>query len=400
MKLLLTIFFAFGVISASVSAFPNWAFLELGNYFLLALLALFIAYSIQNNTDVEKSIIITFCIAVALYLVAFLASLFAGLTSGLLDYHYLLSGFINRRFLNQFQSISFPILLMAPIFLNSGKRAYLALSALAAFWFMLMLVSDGRGVIIASLIGLLLSCVLIPFFRMKWLLHSAFVISLGILIFLGFEYLLSFNEVVNGNVLRGSSGGRITIWLQIIETIKENPILGIGPMHYAILPTPFTIAHPHNITLQLMAEYGIPAALALVTFISISFIFWVKQQQATSTQNQSVVPIALTASFITAVIHGHLSGVFVMPLSQLSFMVICGWMIGISRTTDPKSVKVFPFKIRIMLILISILFLSAMLTGSYSHLKSLALGEDLQAANPNTEYPAANASRYWSGTYR
>lgn len=402
-KLLLALFFVFGVVSSSKSILPIWAFLELGNYFLLGLLALFITYSIQCNSNAEKVIVIAFCSAVALYLIAFLASLLAGLTNDVIDYHYLLSGFINRRFLNQFQSISFPILLMAPFFLNAGKKVYFILSALAAFWFMLMLVSDGRGVVLASLTGTLLSCVLIPYARVKWLLHIILVVALGTLLFLGFDHLLSSNEVINGDLLRDTSGGRLTIWLTVLETIKENPALGIGPMHYAILPNPFQLAHPHNITLQLIVEYGIPATFSIIIFFLISFTLWVRRQQKSVKRNPSLIPTALTASFIAAVIHGHLSGVFVMPLSQLSFVVICGWMISISRKNTGIAIhelKSFSYPSRALLILATIISLSTMLAGSYPNTKSLIMGGGLKTTNLNIDSPAATAPRYWSGGYR
>lgn len=402
-KLLLIIFFTFGVISSSISVLPLWAFLEVGNYFLLGLLALFIAYSIKNNINAEKAIVLTFCISAALYLVAFIASLAAGLSNGVVDYHHLLSGFINRRFLNQFQSISFPILLIAPFFLNAGRGLFLTLSTLAAFWFMLMLVSDGRGVVFASLIGLTLSCILIPYYRVRWLIHVVYVIVLGSLLFLGFDYLLSNNEIIKGEVFRDSSGGRVVIWLQLIETIQENPLFGIGPMHYAVLPQPFPLAHPHNITLQLIAEYGIPAALSLIVVISSSFILWAKQQRQLAKKNQTLVPTALTASFIAAVIHGHLSGVFVMPLSQLSFIVICGWMIGLLRKNKINQYdehEPFSFANRSTLIVASILCTSALLVGSYPSIKSLLAGGTPKSVNLDPNSQSSNAPRYWSGTYR
>ena len=113
-----------------------------------------------------------------------------------------------------------------------------------------------------------------------------------------------------------------------------------------------------------------------------------------------MIPAALMASFIAAVIHGHLSGVFVMPLSQLSFVLTCGWMISISsKNRAPKRLDAFSLKHRAIITLVAILALSALLTGSYPHFKSFITGEELKAANPDIEYPASNASRYWSGTY-
>ena len=400
-KVLFIVFICFGITSSLVSSIPTWAFTELSNFMLLGLLSLFISYSVSNNTQAEKIIVVAFCTSVALYFIAFVASLVAGLSYGVIDYQNLISGFINRRFLNQFQSISLPILLLAPFLLNVDKKRYFLLSLISAFWFMLILVSDGRGVLAASLIGIIFSSIIIPYSRAKWLLHTTFVVLLGILLFIGFDYLLSNNEVISGDVFRETSGGRLIIWLQLLEVIKENPILGIGPMHYAILPHSFTVAHPHNITLQLMGEFGIPAAISIIFIVIASFIRWVKHQRKVSGRNQSLTSTALTASFIAAIIHGHLSGVFVMPLSQLSFVIICGWMISISdKSTALTSPTSFSIKQRGTLIFLTGLALTALLIGTYSHIQSLIVDAPLKAANPGISYPAANASRYWSGTYR
>lgn len=400
-QLLMALFVTLGITSSITSTIPAWAFTELGNLILLGLLSLFVSYSIRNNTCAEKIIVISFCVSAALYFIAFLASLLAGLSNGIIDYQSLFSGFINRRFFNQFQSISFPILLLAPFFFNSNKKWYFLLGLIAAFWFMLMLVSDGRGVLLASLLGIIFSSILIPHSRAKWIAHSIAIMVCGILLYLGFDFLLSYNEVISGEVLRSASGGRFVIWLQLLDTIKENPLLGIGPMHYAITPHPFTIAHPHNITLQLIGEFGIPAAFSLIFVITAISLRWAKQQRKLSGKNKSLIPTALTASFIAAIIHGHLSGVFVMPLSQLSFVVICGWMIS----TSSKSLATKPYEVqstsrRCLLILLLILSLGAILNGSYPHIQSLINNKPLKAVNPDIDYPAANASRYWSGTYR
>ena len=400
-KLIIFTFFIIGIISSYSAVLSSWAFTEVGSYFLLLLLSLFVAYFIQKNENSDKLVIYAFIISVALYFIAFLASLIAGLISGVIDYQILISGFINRRFLNQYQSISFPILLLAPLLFNINKRTYIGLSLLAAFWFMLILVSDGRGAFVASISGIIIGSILISYQRKKWLLHAAFVITLGTLLFLAFNYLLSTQEVISGDITRGSTGGRLPIWLSVITLIQEAPFLGLGPMHYSIVPHEFNqVAHPHNITLQLMNEWGIPAALCLIYVVFSGFTQWVKQQRMISNSpKSSLIPTALTASFIAAMIHGHLSGIFVMPLSQLSFALISGWMIGVYRTNSlTESSESIPLRASQVIILCTVLSLAFLLNGSYPHIKSLITGEVPSRIYLDGKYPAANAPRYWSTT--
>ena len=397
---LVILFFLIGVISSFLAIFPAYSLMETGNYYLLLLLSLFIASSVQRIDSASVLIIYAFIASALLFSIAFFSALIAGISVGTVDYSDLFIHFSNRRFFNQFQSISFPILLIAPLFLNINKKTYYALGLLAAFWLMLMLVSNGRATVIASILGVIISGFFSPQYRKKWWAHAFLITLLGTLFFLSFNWLLSSFKVIDGDILRASSSGRFQIWLKTLEIAKEAPLLGIGPMHLSLTPMSFSVAHPHNITIQTMAEWGVPATIILIYLISLGFFKWILLNKKIHNPKNLLLTTALSSSFIASVIHGQLSGVFVMPLSQLSFAIICGWMIGLYFSTitpnnDKPAHQMFS---NTLVISTSLIALSAILYGSSQYRVYPTPPPSKQNTYIEGKYPAAKSPRFWGET--
>ena len=84
-----------------------------------------------------------------------------------------------------------------------------------------------------------------------------------------------------------------------------HPILGIGPMHFAWLPYPFTEpASPHSALMQWLAEWGVPPTIAMVGLAVWGGWRWMKQEQETeSTPNG--VPKAMGVALVASVLAGR-----------------------------------------------------------------------------------------------
>jgi putative inorganic carbon (HCO3(-)) transporter len=107
--------------------------------------------------------------------------------------------------------------------------------------------------------------------------------------------------------------------------------MGIGPMNY-VCSSPELIGHPHNFPLQLAAEWGIPVALA-ACFIFLVLVWRVSQNvrqgRHDCAQDGELAGLLLTG-VLAAALHACLSGVMVMPASQVAGMLICGMLLGLS----------------------------------------------------------------------
>jgi len=413
-KIAIAVFFSIGILSSSLSQLPFLGLLEVSNLFLLLLLAIFIANSRKRlDNIIDKIFISAFVACVIGYLVSFLSSLASGLIMGdsSIDYLNLIPGVLNRRFLNQFQSLSFPILLIAPLLLTDKKPIRIFLIFIAVFWFMMMIFTDGRGVIVATLTGIAVSGLLLKQERIFWWKYTLVVITLGIILYLLVNYLLSFYNITNiitGDTLRQTTGGRSIIWSETLSLIKDSPVLGIGPQHFYYEASSMGVAHPHNITLQLMLEWGIPATLIIMSLVAYTFWEWIKKQQkVTNNRHQNLLVIALTSAFIAGLTHGQFSGVFVMPLSQLTFVLISGWMLGIylKGQKDRYTTKISTVASTV-LITSSLIALTTVYYVSQPHLKYFI--NDVIPPSPyldnhlvmKAQPPTNSAPRYWNQTIK
>jgi len=136
-----------------------------------------------------------------------------------------------------------------------------------------------------------------------------------------------------------SSSGRIAMWKGSWSDTLENPLLGIGPMNYACKGPVYRAAHPHSFPMQFLSEWGIPAfllLLAICLFVTLSLFRQMKDQEPVS-NSTGFLQIALLTGLLAAAIHACLSGVLVMPASQVAGTLLCGWLLG-SIDSAPKTV--------------------------------------------------------------
>tara|TARA_B100000953_G_scaffold195153_1_gene160741 strand:- start:13 stop:489 length:477 start_codon:yes stop_codon:yes gene_type:complete len=88
--------------------------------------------------------------------------------------------------------------------------------------------------------------------------------------------------------------------------------------------------------LKWAAEYGWISTLLLLSLIVWAFSSWIKKTKQSKLDDCDLnFRVALTASIITAASHSLVSGVMIMPLSQLMLVVIIGWIVGIYFSNQP-----------------------------------------------------------------
>jgi O-antigen ligase len=130
--------------------------------------------------------------------------------------------------------------------------------------------------------------------------------------------------------MRDSTKDRIELWSQCLDLIQNHPLFGVGPMHFAWYSN--TSGHPHNSVLQIMAEWGLPAALLILASAGYGLFCWLKKFTPGSIQSKSrldcSLAIVLSFTLITNLAYSLVDGVIVMPISQVLMFTIIGLMMG------------------------------------------------------------------------
>ncbi|MBC7750139.1 MAG: O-antigen ligase family protein, partial [Candidatus Saccharibacteria bacterium] len=129
--------------------------------------------------------------------------------------------------------------------------------------YVLILWYDGaRAVLISILAGLLFIAVNRRDFWSKLCLPLATLLSASI-VFLILKHFVVPDFSAN-SVLRTGSSGRDDLWIKTFQLWQENPIFGIGGNNF-VTSNPWLLnAHPHNMPLQLLCEWGVAGLLTLL----------------------------------------------------------------------------------------------------------------------------------------
>jgi len=271
-----------------------------------------------------------------LYAIAFLSSYIAALTNDLqFNAYNLIPGYDNYRFFNHTQTITTGILLFAiikaKVFFRKRRWLLMAWFTLV-FWWVLLLTSAGRGTLASQFIALLL---LATNYRKtsSWINVFALSFITGFSIYLIlFNYMPMFLELnISGdakNIIERTQknflSSREILWECSIKNFLNAPLFGIGPMNFARICTGISGgAHPHNIVVQILSEWGIIFALIVFSTICKSFYMIYTKFNSKHKKNKDIL-ILLCFIFIGLFLDGLVSGVFVMPTSQLYILFYLG----------------------------------------------------------------------------
>lgn len=339
---------------SSLSAYsPRHALYEWSSLGLLLVLAWIIANEVARNPVQQLDrMLLVLGLGCALYVFKVALVYIFVLQSGTQpEMSEFIIGFNNYRFFNHVQTITLPLLGL--LTLRSMQRGPAADRlarygwGLLSLWWMLLFVSAGRG----TFMGVLAGMVAVIFWRRRqalpWcrvMLLSAMaglaayaVFFLLVPVLMGLQPFGFLNGVVERSIENpGSSRG--ALWQRAGEMILSHPLLGAGPLHFAHYGRDINNgAHPHNWLLQIGAEWGVPALIVLCAVIFMSFRRLLGSATliaAADLPNQAVLT-AWLATGVAVVVDGLVSGLIVMPSSQLWIVVYMGcawgWVSSFSR---------------------------------------------------------------------
>ena len=208
-----------------------------------------------------------------------------------------------------------------------------------------MFFAASRGVFLAWIFGVLITFIVykktaVPFLRLQ-----AMHFILGFFIYkLLFQIIptIGQQEVVTGNVLRETTSDRINLWHLSLNMIQNHPFFGAGPMSFAWLYSGES-AHPHNSVLQIMSEWGLPAALVILSLAVYGLLFWLKRFNSSTLENSTDLnknlAIILFFTLCTNAAYSFVDGVIVMPISQVMMFTFIGLAIGFYREGHLTDIK-------------------------------------------------------------
>lgn len=154
-----------------------------------------------------------------------------------------------------------------------------------------------------ALVALIIGALVMVYLKSSHKLRKCFLIILlcALAIFICFHtQILSLMDAITGRSWTTGSG-RVQIWMDAIERIKDKPFTGYGlQKNYLALPN--TIINPngtHNLFIEIALRYGIPAFLLFTAFIAYLVIATLRKLSDNSFLNRkTALYISLMAVLI------------------------------------------------------------------------------------------------------
>jgi O-antigen ligase len=409
----LAAFFFLGILSAATAYSSRFASFEVANLFLLYLLASMIAAEIaQHGQQSVLSVIRWLAAACVPYVYLFIVAYFGGLSLGIpLALDDFTTNFSNIRFFNHTQTSTLPLLILLCCLTPRTSRLRWLWLAVTTYWWMALFATTGRGTLLGMAAGCAVVAVLarrraVPYLRQVALtaalgLLAYFVFLIAVPVLLGSEGMRSFSYAI-ARTAADPASGRTYLWHLALTLMAQHPWLGVGPMHFAHHAGYLHIgAHPHDWLLQVAAEWGLPALLCLLVAIGSALRALLRTGaclRADDTDNQAIF-CALLVGTVAILVDGLVSGIFVMPQSQLAIALFLGCAIGWQRNLGPAApAQTTNAAARLIGTALVIAAMVGVIAGVWPDAPAKWRGEELtpaqQALNTGSQWP-----RLWKAGY-
>ncbi len=335
------------VILSLISPLPGWAFAESALFMGLVILAAWINSALRP-IQMQRPKLILYCLIIYTMLIS-LPPLMQYLLA--INHHQefhlasLFRGFSNHRFFSQVESVLIPLAALPAITLSEASHWRRLGNVAACLLWLLAFAAGTRAFYVA-----IMSSTIFALFAYdqtgkvwcRWQIRFALIGWSGyVLLFMLAPKLLSFSissDNARLNTLEGglNSSGRLEMWIASFMLILEHPLTGIGPMHFATLTqsasTQGFAAHPHNVIIQLLVEWGLPFGIAAIaTITTFTVRFWQKLVQNSTTRTKSTEISVIAISLITALIYSLFDGTVVTPYTQILLALFIGLTWSLSK---------------------------------------------------------------------
>lgn len=232
----------------------------------------------------------------------------------------------NPRYLGQAATWTLPVLLGLAVARRGPPRYALLLMSIG--WVALAVFSGARGTWIAVPIGLGIGTVVAGSHRRDWLRLASLAILLGTPLGLALNLPSGTGRPLERLI---QDSGRLELLARTFELWTERPWFGVGPGGLSVFGEP--PAHPHNAPLQILAEWGVLAFVAVLLLLGVlAWNTW-RRRSEWGEQLKDPFQIGLFASVMAGAAHSLVSGILVTPASQLLLVLVVG---GFAASVWPK----------------------------------------------------------------
>lgn len=391
-----------GVLSSVFAPAPFYAFLEVGHFVLLFAAAGAVATEVRRVPGrTQWGLLGAVAVSAGLYAVYFGVGYGAHLAvPDVKPWPDGATNYANIRSFNHYQTWTLPLLAGVLLSLPRRWRVGKVLAfGLVGLWWALVFASNVRGTIVAMGVAAAGVGLLFRGRARDWLLVQA----TGVLLGLGLYYLLFSASAAPPVADKFGEGGqysrRLGHWRVCLEMVWANPVLGVGPMHFAWLPGQLTEpASPHSAPMQWLAEWGVPSTITMIGLTTWGGWRWIAQERKTKPSDRGVpeaVSVALVASVLAGAAHSMVSGLTLAPLSQMLLVLVGGWAWGRYQHAGQTT--------KVALATRSHVLLGALLLGSMavvgSSLKDLSTIKERRLAFVEATDRNRLSPRYWTQGY-
>lgn len=394
-------FLLFGAISALLSKIPTAAFLE-WSLFVMIILFSFSWCVLVYKYGVKLYLSLSFlCFLVIMIYTRSVIQ--ANVLSHNVDNHMPIEFpyFINIRFFTQYAVFTLALLPLADMWCTK-KRFYEYLRAplflLAGCWWALVILNGSRGLTLSFIVSTIIGLFVFKNFLLPWVWRQGVYILLGIIIVMFLiisPQTVIDHEIVKQNINHIDSfqhsaiATRLVLYHYAFFLIKKHPFFGVGPMHFASRPPLFLIenhalaGHPHNVFLMIFSEWGMLAGIAISIFAYLALKKFIQTAYAVQKKNKDEFFVQIYACFAMSLCAGLLdalvSGVFVMPLSQMMFAVVAGSCFALYLQANDVLLQDMIFSLRrrffystflIVITMFSLVFVSIKVISALPHLSA------------------------------
>ncbi len=238
-------------------------------------------------------------------------------------------GFSNIRFFSDYQSFILLLLPTALERLDSRPIARQTGTLLVSAYFALALLAGSRSLIVAHAVLHASLWLMLGRHYQKFLFSQLKFWVYGFVIFAILTMVIPLlmsqgtgDTPVSSKLIRTDSSQRTLLMGIAWDMIRNHPLLGVGPMHYADQANQ-NAAHPHNLFMQFAAEWGVPATILLSWLVGRDLLKRLNVLRHADSQGIPVdTSMAMTCAAIVLPIQAMFAGTLNYPVSQV-LAVIC-----------------------------------------------------------------------------
>jgi len=344
----LALLFIIGIASSMRLPHPGYSLVDVSMLFVMLFLIAVTAAGRDHSKRIfdQWAVLILAAMGFAVFFQQLMGIIAGWAIGNEFSYNQALIHFGHPRFYNQLQTWTIPVIAALPwVFPKRRWIRPLCVALLGLQWF-LVFMTAARGSFVGLITAMTLIALWLPAQRRYWLKSQVLGIFTGVLIYLSLFYL---NEIIitkPGGFYAHSIGrpmattsGRRMLWRLSYEDAIKNPLLGAGPGRFACGSEMRLPAHPHGFLFGVLGEWGFIALILILGFTISIAMRLLKTLRQTQNQSQTDPPISamLAISLIAGGIHACLSGLLIMPASQVAMVLIAGWTLSLCAGTGSTS---------------------------------------------------------------